>query len=353
MIGVATADTGTVSFPSAHQTAQVAEDYINKDLGGVRGHPLQLVFCDMKNDPTAAQACGQQFANDSSMPMGIVTLVVNGGPFYSAMNAAGKPVLGGYGITPADNTPSDTYFYYAGATFYQALAKWIQAQGNIHTVAYFHGGDAASEGGATTFKGALPSSIKVNEQVVAVGATDLTPQIEAAHVSSADLVVELGINTCGPFTQALSSLGIKPKMVVSLTSCVTPAQIKSAPATYQNWLLLNPSKIPGADPNDADTKLLDAQWTKYGPGGAIGPYAETGWGLVMTLRNILDALPAGALTSSEINTALAGFKGPVVMGPTTISCPGTAPTQTTCTNSLQFYSVTSTGSLSLKTQLSG
>ena len=39
------------------------------------------------------------------------------------------------------------------------------------------------------------------------------------------------------------------------------------------------------------------------------------------------------------------YKGPVVMGPQTISCPGEAPVTATCTKGLIFYNVLEGGKL--------
>ena len=55
-------------------------------------------------------------------------------------------VLGGYGISPADNAPPNTYFYFAGAVFYPALYDWISTQTGVKKIAYIHGPDAASQG---------------------------------------------------------------------------------------------------------------------------------------------------------------------------------------------------------------
>lgn len=39
----------------------VAADYINSQLGGINGHPVQIVHCDEKLSPSVAATCTQQF----------------------------------------------------------------------------------------------------------------------------------------------------------------------------------------------------------------------------------------------------------------------------------------------------
>jgi branched-chain amino acid transport system substrate-binding protein len=340
-------DTGAVAFPDASKAAMAAQDYINKELGGINGRPLQLKTCDMKNDEQASQACGQQFANEQDMPAALLTLAVNAGPYYSALNAASKPILGGYGIAPADDAPKDAFFYYSGANFYYTLADWIQQQGDIKQIAYFHGPDPASQGGADTLKKQLPADIKVNEQIIAPGTADLTPQVAAADTANADLVIGFAM-PCGPLAQAFSDLGIQPKQVLSLTSCVNVEELKQKPELYKGWIIANPSKIPSADPSDPDSKQLLASWDKYAGGGPIGAFGEVGWGTVMNLYNVLKPLPADGLDSASILAAIKGFKGPVVVGSDTIACPGQDPTPATCANGLIFYDVTESGDLKLR-----
>jgi branched-chain amino acid transport system substrate-binding protein len=342
VFGLANMDTGAVSFPGAGSAAQAAAKYINDTLGGINGRPLQFVACDMKNDPQAAAACGQQFANDSKADGVLLTLAVNAGPLYNALQSSGKPIIGGYGISPADNAPPNTYFYYAGAVFYPALADWIKSQPDIHTIAYLHGPDAASQGGADALKKILGSSYDIKEQIVAPGTADLTPAIQASGAANADLLLAFPTGSGGPLAQALHDVGAKPKKILSLESIVTPQELQKSPDLYTGWILANPAKIAAADPNDPDTKqFLDA----VGGEANVQPFGEVGWGTTMSLYNVLKSVPADQLNPQGIAAAIKDYKGPVVMGPKTISCPGDAPTTATCTKGLIFYNVQPGGKL--------
>jgi len=154
-IGFANMDTGTTSFPGILTDAQAAVQYVNAN-GGVAGHKIQLVSCDMKNDAQSAQECGEEFANNPKIPFAIVGLTLNGGPFYQAMEAAHKPTLGMIGITPADNDPSDTYFYYSGSNYYPSLVSYLNSLG-LKSLAYLYEGEASSEAGEKYVTGHLNS----------------------------------------------------------------------------------------------------------------------------------------------------------------------------------------------------
>ena len=340
VFGLANMDTGAVAFPGAGQGAQAAATYINEELGGIQGRPLEFVPCDMKNDPQAAAACGQQFANDADAVGAVLTLVTNGGPFYEALQSSGKPVLGAYGISPADNAPANTYFYYAGAVFYPALYEWIASQPDIETIAYFHGPDAASQGGADALKALLGDDYEVREQIVAPGTADLTPAVTAADPGSADLVLAFATGSGGPLAQAMQDIGAEPGKVLSLASVVTQEELENNPDLFTGWILANPSKIAAADPNDPDAMpLLEAI------PAPVPPFTEPGWGITMSLYNVLKDLPADQLTPEGILAAIEAYQGPVSMGPESISCPGEAPTTATCADGLIFYNVNEGGQL--------
>jgi len=53
-------DSPTGSFPETRRAAQAAVGYVNEDLGGVEGRPLQLRTCRTDGSPEASQACARQ-----------------------------------------------------------------------------------------------------------------------------------------------------------------------------------------------------------------------------------------------------------------------------------------------------
>ena len=318
-IGFASALTGTTSFPAVGQAAQAAAKYVNAH-GGIGGKSVNLVVCDMKNDNQSAQECGQQFANDASMPFAMLGLTLNGGPFYAAMNAAHKPILGGLGITPADNSPADTFFYYPGATYYYSVAQTVKKMG-WKSIAYIDENEAASTAGEQVVASQLAGSgVTIKTTTIPTSASDVTPQIEAAGISTADATLIFTTGSCSQIASAMQSLSIKPKAVLAVNTCLTPANISSNPSLYEGWILASPLKESivgkGVDPS-IDTFLNG--WQKYGPGGTPGVFAELGWGLVLTAARVFPA-PSN-ITAGSALAALQSYKGAVVMGPSSVSCP--------------------------------
>src|SRR5258708_17238385 len=49
--------------PGMRAGANAAADYINKELGGIAGHPVKVLACNGKNAPESDTACATQFVN--------------------------------------------------------------------------------------------------------------------------------------------------------------------------------------------------------------------------------------------------------------------------------------------------
>lgn len=345
VIGVANMDTGTVAFPGATELAKAAVEHINKDLGGIHGRQVKIVTCDMKNDEATAQQCGQQFANDKGMVAAISTLNIYGAPFNASLEAAGKPVFGSVPLTQADGNSKGVRYFYAGADSYVVpVAKWLLDQPDVKKISVFIGDDPSSTNyikGITTL---LEKAGKtVNLQVVPAGTANLTSAVVAAKAKDADLIYAGPVGACAALSEAFRSLEIVPKKVLTTTACADPATIADNPDAFQGWNVTNPIELPVGGGKDADE--LNAAWEKYGAGGDVPAYGETGWGGVMTLATILQAMPEADMANPEkVSAAIDGFKGPVNMGADKVSCPGpTLPSM--CSEQASFYVVAKDGSL--------
>lgn len=336
-IGLANMDTGTTALPAVEQGAMAAVKYLNA-TGGLDGKRINLVNCDVQNSDQMAQECGQQFANDSRMPFALLGATINGGAFYSAMEAAHKPVLGAIGITSADDSPSGVYFYYPGADFNALITDYFK-QLHVKSMSSFYEQETASEQGENTIvSGLAGTGTQVKGVAIPATAADFTPEVASSGAGQADLVYLSATRDCVKIAQAMQSLGVKPKAVVAESGCIQPSDIQQNPSLFQGWTVVSPSKEPGIGSGiDADVTQFLKEWGTYGPGGTPGTFAELGWGLVMTLPRVFTT--SAPTTTAVAQQTIASYKGAVVMGPSSISCPGPAPFTSTCGNGLQYYRV--------------
>ena len=67
-IGYVNQESGSPSYPENTQGADLAVKYINNDLGGIKGHPINLVKCFVSTEEDG-QKCGTQMLNDPSIKL--------------------------------------------------------------------------------------------------------------------------------------------------------------------------------------------------------------------------------------------------------------------------------------------
>ncbi|MEO1060294.1 MAG: ABC transporter substrate-binding protein [Actinomycetota bacterium] len=100
------------SFPEYSQAAQAAADYINAELGGLGGRPIELEICTMAITPDDSQRCANELSA-AGVDLAVSTLNFFGNhfPIYQGSNI---PVIVGTPITIADFTSPGVFSIGAG-----------------------------------------------------------------------------------------------------------------------------------------------------------------------------------------------------------------------------------------------
>ena len=181
-IGWSNVDEGPSGFPGYTEGARIAVEYINNELGGVDGRPLELVTCSQIGDEASATQCGQQFANDDSLVALVTGLLFFGGQFYGATSSQGRVVIGTVPLTEGDYGATGVRFWGSGSVG-QLGAEAIFAAENLGAkkIGIVYRDEPAGQAGADLVKGILA---KTDAEVVAVpvamGASDYAPALTAA-----------------------------------------------------------------------------------------------------------------------------------------------------------------------------
>lgn len=338
-IGYANVNSGAIEEPGWDHGVDAAVKYVNTQLGGVNGRPIQIVTCNTPIDTTVSsgQACGEQFANDGSIAFAMTGILINGGSFYSALNAVHKPVYGGLPVTQTDYTSKGVNFYLGGGIIagagVGAMTKSMVP--NVKTVHVLYLDTPAGQDQLTSYKLGLGSGVNVVATPVSDTATDLLGQVEAAAGGSPSAIsLLLTLPQCEQAAKAFAI--VKPKVPIFTNSeCVNPTT--ASQGSINGWYLANydePSSIAAGTNPDMDTyKKL---YQKYATTSPIEDFAVEGWSEILTLRSILKAI-SGPITSASVTTALDNFKGPVVLGPAKVSCPGPAGYPSNCALSTDAF----------------
>jgi ABC-type branched-subunit amino acid transport system substrate-binding protein len=124
---------GAVATPEVPEGAKAAAHAINAS-GGVDGSPIELVECDLANDPNTARDCGQQAVDE-----GVVAVVgpvsANAGEYFPLLEAAKIPVVGNVPASAADFTSAASFPLYGGiVTASAGLADVLASEAGATTI---------------------------------------------------------------------------------------------------------------------------------------------------------------------------------------------------------------------------
>lgn len=209
------------SFPEARQGAEGAVGYINAELNGIDGHPVELVVCTQAS-VEEAQACTQELATAGVVSViNMVNIWTFAFDFYGTLGDT--PVVGGLPLFATDyDAPNARYFNGGSVSVYAAMARWSVEQFDVKKVAVLENSNPAAS--AATEIGLLPIYEQFGVEVVRITvpqpATDVAPQVSEAADVDADLILVLTSGfECPLITTAAGQFGIPPEKMVYSTTC--------------------------------------------------------------------------------------------------------------------------------------
>jgi ABC-type branched-subunit amino acid transport system substrate-binding protein len=297
-----------VAYPYAVSAVNAAIRAANK--AGDLKQPIQLDFCDPKEDPTEAAKCARQFVDDK------VAAVV--GSFSQLGGSAIQPVLvnagianfGVYPLAGGDLSATVAFPIVGGSLPVYASGPTVLAKAGAHKIFVPHLDSAAAQAVVTYVK-AGAKSVTGSEVVGDIGipatAPDLAPFVAAAKSAGADAaVLALSEPLAVKYIQAAASAGIKMKFVYV---GFTPEAIAQLGPLANG--VLTPMPLP---PDTAATRKLYPEMNTFN--ADMAAQAKTGdkyakiknthpahtlraWVAMRQLVQVLKKIPAG----SEITAA--------------------------------------------------
>ncbi len=211
------------SFPEIRFGIEGAVNYINAELGGIDGHPVELVTC-LQNSVPAAQECAQELAtSDLVSVINGVNIWTVAFDFYGTMGDT--PVIGGLPLFAGDyNQPNARYFNGGSVQVYSAAARFVAEDLGVGKVAVLVNQNPAAT--AALDSGLAPIfdayGIEYEAIDVPIPLTDAIPPVSQANAANADLVMLLAAgNECVPVIRAANQLGIPAEKMFYSATCDT------------------------------------------------------------------------------------------------------------------------------------
>jgi len=286
-------NTAVGSFPELSQGVQAAMDFVNEQLGGVDGHPLELELCNTQFSAEGSTSCGQQFVT-SGVPavLGGIDVFGNG---VDVLAENDIPFIGGIPVSTQSVT-SPNSFQWSGGTWGAtiAFAAYAASELKATSAAIIYGDFGSVADGANYGKRTLQGLGVEDVQLIPhpIIATDLGSPIQAAAASDPDVVFILTADTgCKAAFDGVANSGMTAQVFYT-GACASPSIISEAGPEKTNGAIFNvEGPISRTDPSP-DTDLYNRVVEAYGDGlNPIGS-ATVSFRSFMNLYVVLSELAA-------------------------------------------------------------
>ena len=327
------------SIIEARLAAEAAVAYVNAELGGVNGRPLELEVCTSGDGPEGSVACAQQFVNNDDISIMITSS-------FSSNEASEVTVPAGLPLLALANLPDD----------WQRPTEWINDPGFLGII-QAPVNYAADEVGAATMAIICaddPFFLEACDAGVGFAAAagmetfDVTPAgfeqadftgvVTASRAAEADVVlVVIDGSQCAALAASFATLSVESTVLTADTCAIEDALTGGG---LDNWLVFGASGLP-VNAASATAEILEGQRIieEYGSADAE-LFGLAGWGAANVLAARDALLRAGDdITRESVNDALSETQ--LNLGwYADISCPGPAELPGACVSTVFVLRVT-------------
>lgn len=304
------------SFPELSTATRAAVEFVNHEMGGVGGRPLQVEVCNTGFSPEGSTACAQQFVT-AGVPavLGGIDVFGNG---IDTLEENGVPYVGGIPVSQQSVTAANS-FQWSGGTWGATVAFAHHAAADLDaaTVAIVYGdfgpiGDSARYGETTLRSHGVDDVLLVPYPITA---TDLTSPIQAAAAADPDAMIVLAADTgCAGAYDGVATAGVEVP-VFYVGACASPAIVEQAGPDKTEGAIFNVEGPVDAENPEADFLLYAAVLDEYGDGLEPAGAGTVTFRSLMNLYGVLAGLDADAVDPAAITEALRAQTGaPSFMG---------------------------------------
>jgi branched-chain amino acid transport system substrate-binding protein len=314
-IGTINQDTGAAgAFPELTGADRTAIDFINTELGGVDGHPIELVTCDTQFSPDLSQACAQQMVAQD------VLAVVGGidvwGTGITTLENNGIPYVGGIPVS-SQAARSKVSFQFSGGIWGAVLGEgeYVWRKHHARRVAIIDADFGPITDAAELGKRALERrGVKVSLVSVAPINADMVQALNAAAQSDPDAIIALTADSgCKPTMLTAQQLGLRVPILYT-GACAAPMIVDSVIGAADGAIFNLEAEL---DPRNADNVLYSLISARYGPkhGYEALSAGTVSFRAVINLYAVLRAIGADHLSRPAILARFrAGSRHPSFFG---------------------------------------
>ncbi len=299
-------DTPLGSFPELRLAVEAGIEWINTELGGVDGRPLELDACVTNFSVERSQACAQQMVSDDVVAvLGGIDITSNGS--IPILEQNDLPYVGGIPIN-LDEERSPISFQFSGgmAGAFTAFAQY--AADNLHAdrIAIAYAEYPPIQSAAQDYGVTVAQNLgidEVHEVPFGLSTTDFLPVLQEANQGDPDaILVGAADSSCVPAMQGAHDLGITAPMFL-VGACAAPSIITDAGRDATEGRIFNIEgrlQAEAGSTNSVDAQLYNLAVLKYGDGLAPAGAGTVSFRGLMNLYAVLQRLGADQVTPAAI-----------------------------------------------------
>jgi len=294
------------SFPEVRLAAEAGVDFINAELGGIDGRPLELVTCIAEFSVESSQACAQQMVSAGAVAVvGGIDVFSNGS--IPVLEENGIPFVGGIPVGSAE-TASDTSFIFSGGSVgaFVAFTDYVVNDLQAETASVAYADFESIERAAVEFGADLlrAQGVEVTEVEFPVLTTDFLPTITQAAEGDPDaILVAAADSACAPFMSTAHDLDVQSQLFL-VGACVAPEIIDEVGDEAAEGVIFNVEgllDLDGEPVAQADTDLYIQVIENYGQDDLDWAGAGTvSFRGLMNLYNVLVGLGTDDISTESI-----------------------------------------------------
>jgi branched-chain amino acid transport system substrate-binding protein len=326
VVGYINQEGAVPAFPEATIGIEAAVDYVNQELGGIQGHPVELAKCIVQAEEDG-QRCATEMLNNDDVDFVMTGVMVVGNGSISSVLAGKKPVFIGFPAVPEDFVAPDAFAFTPGAVgVVRGMSTFVgEYLKDVKSVAIVHADNASGQASADVFlKPGLAKYGITDVKAVGVPDTatgpDLAAAIQAAGGDTADLFIPLlTVQGCAATYDALQSLGVQPKVLTTGLCYGTPmtdhlADLGVDDPVPDGWYFGDLGYSYFIPDDDSGMTTYLAKIEQYGPKGAeYTGYAGPLFANLLTSVKLLNQIGADAVTPDVVRQSAAAFTGPMML----------------------------------------
>ncbi len=303
------------SYPELTQGVEAAIGFVNEQLGGLDGRPIELEVCNTNFSAEGSTTCGQQFVEDGvPVVLGGIDLFGNG---IEVLADNDIPFVGGIPVSD-QSVRSPNSFQWSGGSWGATIAFADYAAGELEAekVAIVYG-EFGSITESAEYARTVLDRAGVETQLVPypILSTDISSAIQAAESGEPDAIFMLAADTgCSAGYEGMHTLGVTAQRFFT-GACVSPTILGSVdPEATEGTIFNVEGPISTSGPTD-DGALYEAVIEQYGDGVDAMGAATVTFRAFMNLYAVMRELGSEGSTSVGITESLSGqVDAPSFMG---------------------------------------